>query len=132
MQTMVRSLPSPLSPPVSPPLSYANTFIVLGFIAQQVFADYTPGKYQASLTFPTNSSFTTGKYLVMFGMYPEQTHCKNSQQKLTAKTKKTNRRLKHHKRSHIICNSSCYCRFMLRCLRARPRPLPLRLRGVLV
>jgi len=40
----------------------------LGFISQQVFADYTPGKYEASLTFPTNSSFVAGKYLVMFDL----------------------------------------------------------------
>lgn len=40
----------------------------LGFISQQVFADYTPGQYEASLTFPTNSTFSSGKYLVMFDL----------------------------------------------------------------
>jgi len=40
----------------------------LGFISQQVFADYTPGKYEATLTFPTNSTFVVGKYLVMFDL----------------------------------------------------------------
>jgi hypothetical protein len=40
----------------------------LGFISQQVFADYTPGKYETSLAFSTNSSFSSGKYLVLFDL----------------------------------------------------------------
>lgn len=40
----------------------------LGFISQQIFADYTPGTYEASLTFPTNTSFNTGEYLLMFDL----------------------------------------------------------------
>lgn len=38
----------------------------LGFISQNIFADYTPGEYEANLSFPTNSTFNAGKYLVMF------------------------------------------------------------------
>jgi hypothetical protein len=40
----------------------------LGFISQKVFADYAPGSYEANLSFPTNSSFSPGKYLVMFDL----------------------------------------------------------------
>lgn len=40
----------------------------LGFISQKVFADYEPGSYEASLSFPTNASFSAGKYLVMFDL----------------------------------------------------------------
>lgn len=38
----------------------------LGFISQSVFPDYTPGDYSASLTFPTNTSFLVGRYIVVF------------------------------------------------------------------
>jgi len=38
----------------------------LGFISQTVFADYTPGDYAATLTFPTNTSFVVGRYIVLF------------------------------------------------------------------
>jgi len=46
----------------------ANSDHQLGFISQQVFSDYTPGNYEVSLTFPTNISFNTGKYLVIFDL----------------------------------------------------------------
>lgn len=40
----------------------------LGYIAEQVFSDYTPGNYEITWPFPTNSSFNAGKYLVVFDL----------------------------------------------------------------
>lgn len=40
----------------------------IGYISSTVFPDYEPGDYQANLTFPTNSSFMAGKYLIIFDL----------------------------------------------------------------
>jgi len=40
----------------------------LGYISQQVFPNYSPGEYVITLPFPTNASFVTGKYLIIFDL----------------------------------------------------------------
>lgn len=40
----------------------------IGFISQDIFPDYIPGDYQANVTFPTNSTFLAGKYLIIFDL----------------------------------------------------------------
>jgi hypothetical protein len=64
--TYFLSLPLPPSLPICRYI--VNSFAELGFIYQQIFVDFTPGKYEANYSFSTNSSFSAGKYLVMFGM----------------------------------------------------------------
>lgn len=40
----------------------------LGFIYKEIFVDYPIGEYLVNFSFPTNSSFNTGNYLVVFDL----------------------------------------------------------------